>query len=270
MKTLLLAGFALLSTTALAQDIRVKIEDFSFTYDDPKGSGEATLFEHNQRGAEGVTVEVEKIDEAMNFKVSGSENHEFTLKDAPDVVMKARSMTVDDLDLSYQDQLSFSVLEGEFLGADDELRLKDFKLNCNKDLTQELPENQLILGCLQKMSVKSQSFSQAAVDDGFVRAMTKSLAAVAGTRGDLSIRDLEFKVTGGKYDLAADVKAQVSGKAKSNGNLSYDPKTATLTIKISEVKFGFLNVTGMVFDELKKNENDKMKVKQPNVYYKLK
>ncbi len=268
MKRTLLIGL-LLSTHALAQDVRVKIEDFSFNYSDPVGSGEATLFQHNQKALEGVQVGVEKIGEAMNFKVTGSENHEFTLEKAPDFVMKAKTMTVDDLDLTYEDSLSFSLIEGEFVG-EDELHLKNFTLNCNKDLSQSAADNQLIFGCLQKMSVKSQSFSQSAVEEGIVSAFTSALKSVAGTRGDLSIKALDFKINNGKYELGADIKAQMSGRAKSHGNMSYDPNTGIMTIKISEVKFGVLGVTGMVFDELKKNENDRMKVKQPNVYYKIK
>lgn len=269
MKNLVLVGLALTTHLALAQDVRVKIEDFSFNYNDPSGSGEATLFQHNQKALEGVRVEVEKISDAMNFKVSGSENHEFKLEKAPDVVMKAKSMVVDDLDLSYEDKLSFSVLEGEFIGDEDELRLKDFKLNCNKDLTQEAAENQLILGCLQKMTVKSQSFSQVALEEGMVSAFTKALNSVASSRGDLTVKTLDFKINNGKYDLAADIKAQMSGKAKSNGTMSYDKTTGVMTVRISEVKFGILSVTGLVFDELKKNENEQMKVERPNVFYKI-
>lgn len=257
------------SQFSLSQDVRVKIEDFSFNYSDPKGSGEATLFQHNQKSLEGVRVEVEKIGEAMNFKVSGSEEHEFNLEKAPDVVMKAKTMTVDDLDISYEDRLSFSVLEGEFIG-EDELRLKNFTLNCNKDLTQAAADNQLIFGCLQRMNVKSQSFSQSAVEEGMVSAFTKAISAVSGSRGDLSIKSLDFSISNGKYELGADVKAQMSGRAKSKGQMSYDPNSGVMTIKISEVKFGLLSVTGLVFDELKKNENDRLKVKEPNVYYKLK
>ncbi|MFL5786316.1 MAG: hypothetical protein ACJ76H_16985 [Bacteriovoracaceae bacterium] len=270
MKRMFFLSLLVSTQFALAQDVRVKIEDFSFNYTDPKGSGEASLFEHNQKMAEGVQVQVEKIGDAMNFKVTGSEEHEFKLEHAPDVVMKARTMNVDDLDLSYQDNLSFSVLEGEFIGADDELHLKNFALNCLKDASQTAAENQLIFGCLKKMSVKSQSFSQAAVEEGMVSAFTKALQNVAGSRGDLAIKGLDFRVNDGKYNLDADVNAQMSGHAQSKGNLSYDPSSGIMTIKISEVKFGILNVTGMVFDQLKKNENARMKVKQPNVYYKLK
>lgn len=255
--------------SAFAADVSVKVENFSFQYDDPKGAGEATLFQHSQLGLEGVRVEVEKIGEAMNFKVTGSDNQEFKLEKAPDVVMKAKTMVVDDLDLAYEDSLSFSVLEGEFIG-EDQLHLKDFKLNCNKDATQKEAQDQLIFGCLQKMTVKSQSFSQSAVEEGMVKALTTAIGSAAGARGNLQIKALDFKVTNGKYDLGADVKAQVSGRAKSTGNMSYDPNTGVMTVKINEVKFGILTVTGMVFDELKKNENDRLKVKQPNVYYKLK
>lgn len=269
MKTKMAIGLLLLSKFAIAQDIRVKVEDFSFSYDDPRGYGEATNFQHNQRTLAGVRVEVEKLGEALSFKVSGAENQEFRLEKAPEFLTKARTMVVDDLDLTYEDSLSFSILEGEFIG-DDELRLKNFTLNCNKDLSETKAEDQLISGCLKRMAVKSQSFSQESLEAGFVSAFTSALGKAAGSRGNLSIKALDLKIIDGKYDLGADIKAQMSGRAKSNGTMSYDKTAGKLTVKISEVKFGLLNVTGMVFDELKKNESDHMKVQKPHVILTIK
>ena len=88
--------------------------------------------------------------------------------------------------------------------------------------------------------------------------------------GGVGVSALDLKTNAGKYDLSAEVKAQVSGKVKSNGNMSYDASAGKLTLKISEVKFGFLNITGKVFDELKKQQSETLKVNEPYVYYSLK
>ena len=81
---------------------------------------------------------------------------------------------------------------------------------------------------------------------------------------------LDLRTQEGRYDLAVDIKAQISGKVKSYGMISYDQSTKVLTMKITEVKFGFFNLTDKVFQELKKNESPKMVVKKPFVYLDLK
>jgi hypothetical protein len=84
------------------------------------------------------------------------------------------------------------------------------------------------------------------------------------------MRSLDLRSVNGRFDLSADVRAQVSGRVRGNGTSSYDPASGVLTIRINEVRFSILNVTGQVFDELKKQESDKLKVRRPFVYLSLK
>lgn len=264
----------LISPQVLSEDWRVEIKDFSFKYDDPKGSGEASHFSRNQKNMVGaVRVEMEKIDKDFAFKVSGSENQDVVLKQAPDFLVKARTMNVQDLNFSYQDELRFNLGEGEFLSEDDALMVRNFSLNCDKEAAFPEVIDQVIAGCIRKLNLNSSSFSSELVEESLVKAVTSSvMIAVSGQNGvqSLGVKSLNLTVNAGKFELAADVKAQISGKVKGRGFISYDQNTGRIAVKITEVKFGILNVTGKVFDELKKQKNDKLVVKEPNVFYQVK
>lgn len=267
-------AFYLCISCAFADDLKLGIEQFNFEYQTPHGLGTAASFSHNMKSLneEGLKIEVEKIDEVFKFHVSGSENQDLELKDAPSFIQEAESMKVENLNFKLEDSLALSLIRGQFISKNDDLDLENFTLNCSKDHSLTLLEDQLISGCIQAMVLKSNSFSSESRDKGHLvsalnRAFLKSLGA---DKANLGIKKLELLSTGGKFNLSAEVKAQVSGKAKGKGTFSYDPTAKKLTVKIDEVKFGILNVTSMVFDELKKSETEKLIVSKPYVYLLLK
>jgi hypothetical protein len=164
-------------------------------------------------------------------------------------------------------RVSINLDYAKFDSASDSLELKNFSLSCDKAAASG--EGELIQGCIQKMNMKSTSFSSSSESQNVMSAFAHSLS-VASQSKSLSIKSIDLKSTNGKFDLSADIKAQISGTAKAYGNLSYDQSKKILTIKISDVKFGILSVTTKVFDELKKQESATLKVNKPYVYYQLK
>ena len=265
----LMIGCMLVSGMASAQTLQLNVENFNFTYQNPYGEGSATSFTRSLY-SEAVDVRVEKLDQDFILTVSGGENQEFTLKNAPAFMTEADSMNIKGFNLDLSNAFALSLTSGSFLSPDDSLKLDGLKLNCARDVNQAEEVDQLINGCMQKMSLKSSKFSSESLKSGLSNVLMNAFISAAGEKGDLGIKSLELKTSNGKYDLEAEVKAQVSGKVKSDGSMSYDPAKGTVTLKISEVKFGFFNITGKVFDELEKNESDKLKVKKPYVYYQIK
>jgi hypothetical protein len=248
-----LLGFLFLS--GVSHGAQLSVKDFNFDYKDPHGYGKAASFSRAFIDEE-VSVRVEKYDNNFEFIVSGGENGEFLLENAPAMLTNAQSMAVKGFNLDFKDRLVMSLTQAT-IKSDSSMSLKSVKLECDRAGSAELMD-QVISGCINKMSLKSSQFSSQAVEG-----LLETLAGVA-------VNSVEFKSSTGKYTLSADVKAQVSGKVKSNGNISYNEKTGLLTIKISEVKFGLFNITGKVFDELKKNQSETLKVKEPYVYYQIK
>ncbi len=265
-----IAVMVLSSGMAFANSVNVSVTNFNFTYSDPHGQGTATSFNRSPAFTSAVSVTVDKVDKDFVLKVEGAETGEFTLKDAPAFMTDAATMNVTGFNLNLAEKLTLSLTNGHFLSKDDELKLTGLNLDCNRDSTSTELMDQLLTGCLQRMSLKSSKFSSTSVEENFVSIMTDALVGALDEKGNLGINSLDLKTTNGKYDLAAEVKSQISGKVKSNGNMSYDKTTGTVSVKISEVKFGILNITGKVFDELKKKESEKLKVKEPFVHYKLK
>lgn len=254
---------------AHAQGVQVKVTNFNFTYHAPYGEGSATSFSRSFLN-EGVTVKVEKIEKDFLLSATGSENQEFVFKDAPSFLTEAETMNVKNFNLDFTQALALSLGSGRFNSSDDKLKLDGLKLACSRDLTLSREMDQIINGCVKKMSFGASHFASESVKSGLSKIIGEAVSNSTMNKGDIKINDLDLQTKNGKYNLEAEVKAQISGKVKSDGNMSYDPSKGILTLKISEVKFGFFNITGKVFDELEKNESEKLQVKKPYVYYSIK
>ncbi len=259
----------LFSGFAIADTLKLSVQDFNFTYKDPHGSGSATSFSRNMFQGSHVDVAVDRIDRDLKFMVTGSESLEFELKNAPAFMIEAETMSVSNLNLSLAEKVILSLGSGRFYSKNDELNLDGLFLDCLRDESSEGIVDQLIKGCIQKMILKNSKFSSQD-NGGLLGAMKSSISVIVSGKSDLGINSLEMRTTNGKYNLTAEIKSSISGKVKSNGHTSYDPILGKLTIKVSEIKFGILNITSKVFEELKKKETQRLKIKEPFIYYTIK
>lgn len=264
-----LVSIMLMSSFAHAEALQVSVKNFNFNYQDPHGEGTASSFTHSKSQSEAVSVQVDRLDKDFRFVATGAENVEFDFKNAPSFMTEAETMSVSGFNMNLSSSLTLSMTSGRFTSRTSTLKLDSLSVNCARDAAKEELMDQLLTGCIQKLSFKTSKF-QSQSEDGLLDVLKASLAEVVGEKSSITINSLNITSTSGKYDLSADVKAQISGKVRSSGNVGYDARTGVLTLKISEVKFGILNLTGKVFDELKKKESDKLKVKQPYIYYSLK
>lgn len=264
-----MVGMMLLSSFTYAQAEQVSIKNFNFSYKNPNGQGIASSFTRSSLANEEVHVSVDRLDKNFKFIVSGSTSAEFELKDAPTFMTEAETMSINGFNLNLSDRLTLALTSGMFNSREDSLRLDGLTLDCSRVMSRPEIMDQLLLGCIQKMSFKAGKFNSQDVQESFQEILSSALG-VSSDKAAMTINSLDMKLNSGSYDLSADVKAQISGRVRSNGSMSYDPAAGKLTIKISEVKFGILSVTGKVFDELKKNESEKMKVSRPYVYYSIK
>lgn len=242
----------LISGIAHAEVSNLNVSDFNFNYTNPHGEGSAAAFSRSGFLDEGVYVTVDKEEKDFLLHASGSETGEFRFKNAPAFMTDAETMTVAGFNLNLAEAVSLSLTSGRFNSPKDILKIDGMALNCNRNSGASDVMNQLITGCIEKLVFKNSKFNK------------------SSDKSDLTVNSADLKINTGKFDLTAEIKAQISGKVKANGNVSYDEQTSILTIKVSEVKLGILNVRGQVFSELKKSESDKMKVKEPYVYLTVK
>ncbi len=275
----LMIGLTLLSSLPSAQAKNlapvqtIQVADFNFTYKDPTGTGTAKAFSRSFLGDQKLDVTVDRIDQAFRIVASGAESQEFTFSNAPGFLVNAQTMNVSGFNLSLAQKLTASLGLGVFNSAEDNLRLENLLVECSRKTDNSEVLDQLIQGCFEKLSLKAGRFNSAAVDAVVPAALHSILSDVSSVKPNpkapFQISSLDLRITGGKYNLVTEVRAQISGKVTSSGTASYDQAKGVLALRISEVKFGFLNITSRVFDELKKNESDKLTVKAPFVYYSL-
>lgn len=264
-----IVSMILFQGVAFAEITNVDIKKFNFNYSAPRGEGSADAFSYSRGGRAAQSVVVDKVGEEFNVKLTGVEEQEFTFKDAPSMVMDAQTMRIVNLNFALNSTLKFTMDQGKFVSTSENVDLKGFSLACNRIASNPDVLDQLITGCVQKMTLSSSQVETQglAAAQAFVSALDDTFEPA---RDSVSVKNISFKSAAGKFELSADVRAQISGTAKGKGTLSYDLATKKLTIKVNEVKFGILNVTSQVFDQLKQNETENMKVQRPYIYLTIK
>lgn len=241
-------ALSLYATATLANPLSVQVNNFNFQYSQPHGEGSATSLTINDKTANEPKVNISKNGLEFDLVFDGDETQELTLANPPSFMLEAESMNISGFNLNLSDKFTLGLSQGQFDSRKDSLRLNNLSVDCSRNLVLEEVTDQVLAGCISRMIFKTSKLST----------------------GDVTVQSFDLKSSNGKYDLSADVKAQINGKVKSNGQLSYDASTGLLTVKITEVKLSILNVTNQVFDELKKNESEKFKVKKPYLYIQLK
>jgi hypothetical protein len=196
---------------------QVHVKSFNFSYQNPLGEGKASSFSRSKTTtSEGVNVAVEKFDNEFHIQVTGGEEHEFIFKNAPSFMTDAETMNLSALNLDLNEQLNLSVSSASFNSRSDSLKLDGLALSCQKLGASENVMDQLISGCIQKMSFKSSKFSSQDTDALISSVLNETLTSnLAG----IGVNAVDFSTNNGKFDLAGEVKAQISGKVKSYGNL---------------------------------------------------
>lgn len=263
---------------SFAQVSQVEIKNFNFNYNDPSGEGEAEVFNYQMKempsGAQ--RVQVLKKEDGFHFSLAGVETREFVINNLPDVVQRASEVNLSGFNLNFKENAQLNFTNAHFLSPDNDLNLRNFSLDCSRNNSSSNLVHNLIIGCVERLVLKAGGFNsskQSYSETNFldpIEAIVNGVDERNEVLGGISIKNVELKVIAGKFNLAAEIKAQISGKAIGKGTIQFDQATSVLTAKVSEIKFGILDVTSQVFDELKKQQTEKFKVKQPYIYISIK
>jgi len=267
MKTLLVS--LLLSTQVGAQVSTAVIKNFNFNYRAPTGEGVAESFSYQKAVREAQVVRAERVGDEFRILLEGAEDRELNWKGAPDLIIGADVIKLSAFNLNYAGSLELTAVSGFFQSPLRILSFKSLSLSCDRNYVLGEATQQLITGCFQKLQFRASAFNSEG--EGFDQAVMKALDQGHNELlAKLGAKNIDLKISSGKFNLSADVQAQVSGTVKSKGVMTFEAPLKKVTVKIDEVKFGFLNVTSKVFDELKKQESDSVKVSKPYVYIFLK
>jgi len=257
--------FTLASSLSFAQVSQVDIKNFNFNYEAPLGEGFADSFSYQKKVNNLQKVYVEKFSDVFKIKLEGVENQEMEFKNAPSFIQEAENINLNTFNFTLGEKISLGLVQGRFISSQDDFNLKNVNLFCDRSTGSELLLEQALIGCIQKMTFKISSFSstpQKGIDYAIFEALNSALETNATA---LSLKNVDLKINSGKFQLGADIKAQISGTASANGTVKYETTEKKIIVKVSEVKFGFLDLTSKVFEELKKQESDSLKINRPYI-----
>lgn len=248
---------ALFSTQVLGEVPEVEIKNFNFDYKAPLGEGVAEYFSYGKKVNQVQNVKVERVGDDFEVLLEGVEDQYLTFKGAPDFMTSADYMKLNSLFLKVSDSISFSLASGYFQSPFRILELKNFKFQCEQTIK-----------CIESMSIQASSIHSngEGLTEMFIKAFDER---ESGSTPIVDVKDLELRINNGRFTLSGYVKAQLSGKVRSKGEIKYEAPLRKVTLRIEEVKFGILNVTSKVLEELKKHESEKMKVIYPHIYLQL-
>lgn len=244
-----------------SQTQRAQIQGFNFIYNDVRGEGVATHFTFDSRPSSQTKQKVvmEKIFNDMKISLSGVHNEEILVQNAPDFLLSAQKMNLKDFNLSLNEKLTISFQETYLKSYQEETHAQSMVMDCDRMAQKTSLKEQLVYGCLQMLNMRVSKLLSVM---GF-------LDFLAPSSDPLNLRNLELKMRHGVFEFTGEVGDYLPGKLKGKGTATYDPQNFKLKVTIPEIRYGFVNVTTLFFDELKRSESDQMKVERPNIYISL-
>jgi hypothetical protein len=224
-----------------------KIENFSGSYLSPSGLATASRFEYDTYVEETPSYRIEKQGDSL-FLIS--DLSEFQIDNLPEIIDELSSLEWSSISVestAKEITLSIPSFSGESINKS--IDISNLNLKCTaRDEVGEL--SHLILdACLNTKG--SFSFSSVSIMDK--------------KEDKRTILD-SLNLTVIKNKLNFSIKQGVT--IKGDGDIFYEDDS--VRIKIKKAKAGIINVTGRLFNELKKLESDSIKVERPWVEISLK
>lgn len=248
---------SLLLSSSLSWSVSsVKVQNFNFNYADGKGSGTASSFEIVKNQSQ---VFVNRNGTDLEFSSPLLEEN-VVWKNAPSLILDSQ-VEVRGFDLNLGKNLVANLVSGQF-NSDSKMSVKNVSADCSR-LTGSDVFEELINGCLEKGTVKVATFVSESVDAFFANVNEDDIYPDSTTQ----VRSLNLTFAKKNFNLTANAKFGVNGTLKARGNTEVDYQNRKATIRITEVKFGILNITNKFFAEIKKMDIEGMRVSQPYIYF---
>ncbi|MFA5584511.1 MAG: hypothetical protein WDA09_09885 [Bacteriovoracaceae bacterium] len=248
---------SLFLTSSLAWSVSsVKVQNFNFNYVDGSGVGTASAFEIITSQAQ---VFVNRVGTDLEF-TSPLLEESVTWKDAPSLILDSK-VTVNGFNLNVDKDLVATLANAQF-DSESKMSIQNASAQCARSQGIDVFE-QLIAGCLQKGSVKFASFESRSLDS-FISLLRDEVETES-----TQIRSLNLTFDKKNFNLTANAKFGINGTLRAKGNADVDYQNKKAVIRVTEVKFGILNITGKFFSEIEKKNIKGMEVRRPYIYFTL-
>ncbi|MBD65980.1 MAG: hypothetical protein CME62_12285 [Halobacteriovoraceae bacterium] len=228
----------LLSTQLFAQLPEINIQNLEGSYADPSGSARADSFrfDHINFG-DNPQLSVEK--QAGVLFLTTPED-EIQLDFLPHQINKLAQLEFQKTSIQTSgSSLNVSVASVNGSSREQNLNLEVLTLACSGGDETDLPQNIVLDSCLTQKAQATLNHFEA---------------------GDQEVRNLKIDIDQGELRFWANVLGK---NIYGRGETFFDKENQVIKIRIDSVKWKFIKLTGRVFSELEKLENEKVTVQRP-------
>lgn len=248
---------SLMLTSSLVWSVSsVKVQNFNFNYSDGSGVGTAAEFEIITSRTE---VLVNRVGSDLEF-TSPILEQTLVWRNAPQMILDSE-VNVTGLNLNLGKDFTANLTRGEF-NSEKKMTIQNGLAQCLRVQGADAIE-QVLNGCLAKGTIKFSNFESRSLD-----ALIALLTDTVETEST-QVRSLNLSLDKKNFNLTATARFGVSGTLRAKGTADVDYHNKKATIRVNEVKFGFLNITNKFFSEIEKKDIKGLEVKRPFIYYSL-
>lgn len=190
------------------------------------------------------------------------------MKNANELLTKIQDMQISKLNVSltagkHQLSVGSAHLSHESTGA---IIAEELNTVCNYKSLPVLDFSQVVNQCLEKSSTKAERLEVPDMNSFFEESL---LGVPLQPESDIlqTVKDLELEIAKGDFDMSLKIKGIPLVKLKSYGNIKADMEKKRATIRIDKVKLGFIGVTDIVMNQLKKKlPPENFRVEPPYIF----
>jgi len=272
-----LVMFSLFALNAQAIDItKIQVQLGQLDFQNNKGSSvlnnlvletDGGLSQSADSSAAAVATKVDLSRQGKTVKVNtGAMN--IIVKNANDLLTKIQEMQISKLSVAMgSSQHQFSVgsarLSHESTG---EINAEDLNVVCIHKSTGALDFSKVVDQCLVKSSMRAERLEIPDMNSFFEESL---LGVPLQPESDVlqTVKDLEMEITKGDFEMSLKIKGIPLVRLKSLGNIKTDMAKKRATIRVDKVNLGFIGVTDIVMNQLKKKlPPEHFRVESPYIF----
>ncbi|MCR9203065.1 MAG: hypothetical protein NXH75_00700 [Halobacteriovoraceae bacterium] len=273
MKTLIFISGLLFVLSSFASESAMglkssQIQGFSGSYEQDQGTATASVWNLPDTSPQrNVSFEVYK--ESTQFRLlTGSE--EYLFENAPQFLIDLEEVRWQNLSAETggtRVSLGLASIRGK--GQGQNLSLDQVSGNCTGSGTENDFIKALIQSCSSNGNLRFQKLMTSSSFRGQGNGLIQFFEAILNansrrTRGSsVTLEDFDLKIKNKNFNLRVKARLDISATIKANGSFEYGQDR--VRIRIDKVKASFLTITGKVFDELEKLQDQNIVVSRPYV-----
>lgn len=269
--------FSLFAFDAQAIDLtKIQVQLGQMSFQNNKGSGvlnnllletDGGLQQSVDSSASATASKIEISRQGKTVKVNtGAMN--IAMKNANELLTKLHVLQISKLSVAmtasqHQFNVGSAHLSHESTG---EINVEGLNMVCNQKSTGALDFSQVVEHCLVRSSAQAEQLEIPDMNSFLVESF---LGVPIQPENDVlqTVKDLELEITKGDYEISLRVKGIPLVKLKSHGNIKADMLKKRATIRIDKVKLGFIGVTDIVMNQLKKKlPPENFRVEPPYIF----